>query len=239
MSNVVTYNPPADDIPFPTGRTVVYNDPQNANYPAMSLMSTAVYEPDRTYRLWYTGDIYSQKGPSCVPNTAVGVMRAWPNKPKFIQYWPEYDTNDERSFGFYTQCQAVDPWHDHPHEGSSTDAPFRVWRNEGRIAGWAHLNSPEEVRDFVLHVGPVATGTPWMREMFYPSSNNGYLDGGSFDDVGGHDWRIIGWSSARDAFRMTSTWGRGWGEQGRAWCPMGLYRELWNRDSDAVVPVWT
>ena len=35
--------------------------------------------------------------------------------------------------------------------------------------------------------------------------------------VGGHAYLLMGFSNRRQAFRITNSWGRDWGDWGRAW----------------------
>lgn len=201
------------------GRSIVNHDPRNRRFAALDHPA-----PPRQLRpgaAWYRRDVYDQQGPSCTAQSAVGVCRSG---PFYMQWrrrvpsdpWPSYDTEVERH-DLYRAAQLVDPWPgaEPDYEGSSTDAPFIVLRNRGQIDGWRWLFGEAELWEWVTNFGPASVGTTWTWDMFDPDPQ-GYIipSGGS---AGGHAWSVVQAQQERQAYRLVNSWGRGWGQNGRAW----------------------
>ena len=155
---------------------------------------------------------------------------------------PLFDTEAER-FAYYQQkVQLADPWPGGElwtpgqpggfYEGSSTDAPFICFRNDGLISGWKFLFGEEELWEYVSFYAPAGVGTIWTEGMFWPDSN-GYLHP-SGRDAGGHAYEIVWASWARQAYRIINSWSTAWGQLGRAWISRADMRSLLAADGEAV-----
>ncbi len=197
------------DNPYPLGRVGVHHDPRNSDYRAL------VQPPPRTTkpgRAWWTRDVYNQgRESSCAAQAAVGICRTSPLRTGFTD-WSLYDEPTERH-ALYRAAQQVDPW-EGVYEGTSTDAPFKILRDRGHIAAWRWLFGEAELWEYVTWYGPAVVGTVWYQSMFNPDSD-GYIEptGGA---AGGHAYRIVQ-ANTRYGYRIVNSWGRGWGQSGRAW----------------------
>jgi hypothetical protein len=222
--------PTAPQTPYPLGRNL-WHDPANKLWRALPKGIELL--PDRD-RLWFCNDVFDQIDNNCTTEAAIGLCRTSPQRTHFPD-WPKYDLEQER-VDFYYWSQQFDPWAGSPHEGSSTDAPFKGLRARNAIMGWKWLFGIEEVKQWIMYHGACSVGTNWHFSMWEPV--NGYLivDQNS-SVVGGHAWRIVGYSMARKAFRMVNSWGRGWGEQGRAWVREADLAWLLNQQGEAVTAV--
>lgn len=204
--------PTESGTPFPLGRSIVWHDPRNRAFAALPQLLDL---PDRN-RTWYSPDVFDQLGSSCTMQSAVGVCRTGPCRKLFAPHWLGFDTEAERHDA-YLRSQAFDPWTgaEPDYEGTSTDAAFIVLRADGAIKAWKWLFGFHEVKQWVMHFGPVSVGTNWYEGMFHPDASGFIRPTGPVS--GGHAWRIVGYSKARHAFRLVNSWGKGWGQNGRAW----------------------
>jgi hypothetical protein len=199
-----------DNVPHPLGRAMVNHDPLNLLFRAL----TAPTRPKREANLpWSTFDVYDQISDDCTANAAVGVLRTSPHYPLIRPVYSQYDSQQDK-VALYKEAQHYDPWEGNDYAGSSTDAPFKVLRLRGVIPGWQWLFGPEEVQYWLHHYGPVAVGTSWYNDMFYPDSKGYISPGGSL--AGGHAYRLV-YHSPKRGYRVVNSWSRSWGQSGRAW----------------------
>lgn len=196
---------------YPLGR-LLHHDPQNKQHRALVMPPPRSALPNVS---WYTRDVYDQgQTSSCTAQAAVGLLRTNPFRRNLTE-WSTLDTQDERQ-SLYREAQKNDPWDGENYEGTSTDAPFKVLRERGAITGWRWLFGEEEMREFVTWYGPVSVGTTWTSGMFEPNPLTGYITPTGMS-AGGHAYRIINYNAKREAYRLVNSWGRGWGQYGRAW----------------------
>lgn len=206
-----------ENVPHPLGRAMVHHDPRNLLFRALTAPSRAPRAATANAP-WWTLDVYDQISDDCTANAAVGVLRTSPHFRLISPVWQTYDSAQER-VALYEEAKKHDPWPGEDYAGSSTDAPFRVLRLRGVIPGWQWLFGIEEVKYWLIHYGPVSVGTTWHYDMFYPDSK-GYIHPGG-GSAGGHAYRVNYYSTTRKAFRVVNSWGRSWGENGRAWIGEG------------------
>jgi hypothetical protein len=149
-----------------------------------------------------------------------------------------YDTEEKR-YQLYRRAQRVDPWagEEPEYEGTSTDAAFKVMRSEGAIKAWKWLFGVGECKEWAMHFGPFGAGTIWYYSMFEPNSKDYLVVNPDSGDAGGHAWRVVGYSKVRNSFRMLNSWGRGWGQLGRAWVSYEDMEHLLNAQGEAATVV--
>lgn len=232
----VEFIPTEPDTPYPLGRAGIHHDSRNRNFRAL------VQPPprtDRPGRAWATSVVFDQQDQNCTAEAAIGLCKTYPHRLAFTPDWPAYDEEAER-IALYREAQLVDPFpQTPPADGSSTDAPFRILRDRGQIAEWRWLFGEGELWDYVTNYGPACVGTYWYRSMFTPTPMPGrgglYLnvDPGS-GIAGGHAWRIVQAHGPRLAYRMVNSWGKAWGESGRAWITREAMAALLAADGEAV-----
>jgi hypothetical protein len=225
----VEHIPTDPDNPYPLGRSIINLDPRNLNHLALVNPPQRATKPNKP---WWTRDVYDQGNqPRCTAEAAVGMLRTQPFYTQFKPDWPTYDDPDERQT-LYREAQQHDPWPGDNYEGSSVDAPLKVLRNRGHIAAWKWLLGETELREWVTWYGPAVVGTHWYTDMFNPDSDGYIFANGSI--AGGHAYRITQYHADRDAYRIVNSWGRGWGQNGRAWIPGGTLNGLLQQDGEAV-----
>lgn len=202
-------------------------DHRNSLYP-MPKMETVVRR-----RMWNAGEVLDQGDtPQCVGYAGWGWLAGGPtvNVPKFSPTT------------LYGWAQDNDEWEGNDYDGSSTLGLMKALKAKGYIDKYVWASDAETLMQWVLLVGPVVVGTNWHMDMFTPRGD-GYLEvRGSI--VGGHEWRIVGadrnrivpaeCGGGKGAFRMVNSWGRGWGEQGRAWVSAHDLDGLLRADGEAV-----
>ena len=125
----------------------------------------------------------------------------------------------------YDQAQPLDgiPM---PHDGSTVRAGAQVLQKAGNIVSYVWAKDVATIKAFVCQSGPIVVGSDWYSGQMNPDSNNFVHVSGSV--VGGHAYCLVGWSSVRSAFRILNSWGRGWGQNGRAWISEADFTRLFN-----------
>lgn len=227
------YIPSQEDLPLPLGRSLVWHDPRNRNFRALDRPLRLPHDPKQP---WYTRDVFDQLGPSCTAAAAVGVLRTSPFRDLMKSHWTGYDTEQERH-DLYKLAQQHDPWEGEAYEGSSTDAPFKVLRNAGIIQEWRWLFGLAEVRQWLKEDGACAVGTNWYRSMFSPD-NNGTIHIRDEEGVaGGHAYRLVYYDEDDKRYRKVGSWGRPWGDNGRAWIEEEDLERLLEEQGEAVTVV--
>lgn len=166
-------------------------------------------------RAWHAGFTYDQGGTSqCVAYSGVGWLRAGPV--------PNRAPLDFREI--YDACQAVDEWPgaEPDYFGTSVRALFKVLRARGFVSEYRWAWDAETVVAHLLAKGPVVVGTTWTDGMSRPDADGFVRPTGA--GLGGHAYLLVGANRARrvpwggaGAVRILNSWGRGWGENGRAW----------------------
>jgi hypothetical protein len=219
--------PTAPNLPYPLGRSIIHHDPKNRLFRAL----TQPTRPARTKNLpWWSRDVYNQIDSDCTANAAVGLMRTYPFYKATSAWFADYDTAEER-VALYREAQKHDPWDGEGYDGTSTDAPFRVLRQRGLITGWQWLFGEGEVREWLMKYGPVSVGTNWYDGMFYPDADGRLAISGEV--AGGHAYRVVYWSP-QYGYRIVNSWGREWGQFGRAWVPTEVMARLLSELGEAV-----
>jgi C1A family cysteine protease len=167
---------------------------------------------------WRTGEILNQGlQPHCVGFTGEQMLVSSPVRNKF------YKTPAE----LYYECQDNDEFEGNSYDGTTVRALFKVLRAKGYIESWQNAFDADTAIRHVLAVGPVALGISWHDSMFYPVDFKGEkfikTDKNS-GAVGGH---AILWTGcnldkpchcgAPGAARLTNSWSREFGDNGKVW----------------------
>ena len=131
----------------------------------------------------------------------------------------------------YTSAQKVDEWDGEDYEGTSVRGGVKVLQALGRVASYVWSSDADVIRDYELSgLGVVVIGVNWYTSMFDIDAK-GYLRvSGSVE--GGHAVVLGGYSVERKAHRLINSWGKSWGEQGRAWLLHEDLRRLLNEDGE-------
>jgi len=204
---------------------LLQRDERNSNYPLPKL------ETDRTHRFWSVGAVLDQgDSPMCVGYAGFGWLIGGPviNRPNFTPA------------DLYHWAQANDEWPGTDYDGSSTLGLMKALKAKNYIGEYRWATDAETLVAWVLEKGPVLVGTNWYRDMFTPHNKTGFIEPIG-DNDGGHEWRIVGAdrrkhcpNGTQGAVRMVNSWGKEWGEMGRAWIAFDDLDKLIKEDGEAV-----
>lgn len=174
-------------------------------------------------RQWNAGRVLDQGNtPQCVGYAGYGWLSGGPviNKPPFSPT------------DLYHWAQEEDQWPGTNYEGSSTLGLMKALKKRGYINEYRWALDAETLVAWVLTTGPVVVGTDWYMDMM-ALDRDGFIHPEG-ENVGGHEWRIVGTNRDKEcpdgtkgASRMVNSWGLGWGEKGRAW--------ISNKDLDKLI----
>lgn len=115
----------------------------------------------------------------------------------------------------YREAQKIDEWPGENYNGTSVRAGAKILQNLGFIQNYLWTTNINTLISTVLNVGPVVVGTLWYRNMFFPNRTTGIISV-SGPLSGGHAYVINGVDTKRRLFRIKNSWGRKWGQNGRA-----------------------
>jgi hypothetical protein len=194
------------------------------NHP-MPLIATTVRR-----RMWSAGEVLDQGDtPQCVGYAGWGWLESGPivNKPKFSPT------------DLYHMAQDNDEWPGRDYDGSSTLGLMKALKIAGYVKSYVWATDAETLVAWILSTGPVLVGTNWLRDMFTPD-HFGFIEAIGVVD-GGHEWRIIGadrdktcYDGSKGAVRMVNSWGRNWGDNGRAWVSFADLDKLIKAEGEAA-----
>lgn len=144
---------------------------------------------------------------------------------------PGFRTAAERE-RIYKQVQEIDEWPGSDYDGTSVRALFKYLKASGLCTEYRWAFDIETVVAHVLTVGPLVLGTDWHHDMFMPHNVNGYIwPTGSV--VGGHAYLLHGVNRRKrnpdgtiGAGRIINSWGKGWGQLGKAWLTFDVLGRL-------------
>jgi hypothetical protein len=166
-------------------------------------------------RYWRAGEITDQGStPQCVAYAGEGFLSAGPvvNHP-----W-------KTPADLYLLAQQNDEFPGENYDGTSVRGLFKALQALGYIKSYLWAPDYETAAHHLMAVGPVVFGTNWYDSMFDPDKK-GYLTiKPTAQLAGGHAYRIVGVNDAYKnpdgsvgRLRMVNSWGKSWGQNGRAW----------------------
>ncbi len=180
-------------------------DPRDRNF-----MLTPQHLPvARAYRNWWDNGTWGDQGsaPQCVGYAWAHFVEDAPLTHSAVG-WQVNPTT------IYTQAQLIDEWQGENYNGTSVRAGAKYLQSVGVIGEYRWAFDIDTVEATVLTQGPVVVGTNWYRAMFTPDSNHRLHIGGGI--VGGHAYVLNGYNRLTGMFRVKNSWGRTWGNNGRA-----------------------
>lgn len=165
----------------------------------------------RTYRYWNDQGWWGNQGdfPFCVGYSGAGWIEDGPVTRLGIP--PILDP-----VFLYQEAQKVDEWEGEGYDGTSVRAAAKVMQSLGYISEYRWAFDINELITTVLEVGPVVVGTNWYDSMFKVDAAWFIRIQPTARIAGGHAYIINGVNVKREEFRVKNSWGRDWGEAGRA-----------------------
>ena len=209
------------------GRLFAIDERDNA-FRARSILARA-HPPESPYRFFHVGFPMHQRGPQAVAYALAAYRQ--------IITGSAGDPD-----ATHRAAHAADPWAGVPHEGTTIHAGLKVMQAEGVITGYVWSRDAGEVVDWLLLHGPVVVGSVWTQAMMDAPAGDDPLVIGDLTDpenvMGNHCYLLIGYSDRLGAVRLLNSWGRGWGENGRAWVKVDdLQRLLDEATGQACMPI--
>lgn len=179
-----------------------YPNPATDYYP-MSAYLNPFGKPDT--KIWTPGPILNQgvEG-SCVGHAFAGLLYATPHV--FVS--PPAPTAHQ----IYYEAQKIDPWRDHPHEGTTVEAAARILHGLGYLEQYVWARNGYEIAQWIVQHGPVVLGTMWFDSMNEPNELGFIKMIG--EPVGGHAYLAYGFDTNLDAFLCRNSWGAAFGQNG-------------------------
>lgn len=176
----------------------------------------------KPYRYYRTGPVLDQEStPMCVGFA----WRQWISSALLMtKTGPAAET-------IYTEAQNLDEWEGIAYEGTSVRGGAKALQARGHVNVYSWAFDATTIRNWILSDGgTVVVGSNWYVDMFNPQ--NGFIKPGG-DLAGGHAYLVVGYSTDREAFRILNSWGRDWGEGGRAWISFEDMSRLILEDGEA------
>lgn len=208
---------------FPLGRLPATDSRDQAFRIAAFLPAT----PTRTWRYHWSG-FWGDQGDesSCVGFSWMHWLITAPMTQR-TRDWPAAARD------FYRQAQLIDEWPGEDYDGTSVRAGAKVLQSQGFISEYRWAWDGMEAVRAVLDVGPVVVGTNWYEGMFFPNDRGRIAPSGSI--AGGHAYLIDGANLDRGLVRIKNSWGRGWGNRGRATMTIADFSRLISEDGEAAL----
>ena len=114
----------------------------------------------------------------------------------------------------YRESQKRDQWPGENYNGTSVRGGAKYLQEIGKIKSYLWAFDVQTLMNTVLTQGPVVVGTNWYYNMFFPDRNGLIRASGRW--MGGHAYVINGVNTKTQLFRIKNSWGRNWGQRGRA-----------------------
>lgn len=180
---------------------------------------------DRTSRYWADSAWFGDQGSE---SSCVGF--AWAhwlcNAP--LRQWVDPS-------GVYRLAQFVDEWPGEDYDGTSVRAGAKVVQSLGFIQEYKWATTLDAVVYALLEQGPVVVGTEWFEDMLEPDERGHVRPAGY--SVGGHAYLLNGVNVATETLRIKNSWGREWGNEGRALISFNHFAELLAYDGEACLAI--
>lgn len=209
-----------------------YHDPRSRDFAARDLL--AITTP-RTARHWSPGQVLDQgQEGACVGFSWTGEALASPIRVNFGKT-PRFGVSEPNTIArdIYYLAKTLDEYQGENYEGTSVLAGAKAMVQQGFIKQYRWCFGADDVRDTVIHLGPVVLGIPWHNDMFNVDANHQIHPGGGV--AGGH--AILCHSYDSGMFRLQNSWGAAWGQNGGAWISIQDLATLLADQGEACVPI--
>lgn len=141
--------------------------------------------------------------------------------------------NEARSI--YQAAQVVDPWPETPpEEGTSVLAGAQTMEARGYLGEYRWCFDLRDLQLTVGYLGPVVLGIWWWTGMLDTDAYGNVRRTGARE--GGHAILCNGYSMTKRKFRLTNSWGTGWGLNGECYVAEYDMQLLLADEGEACVP---
>lgn len=208
-------------------------DDRDALYPASTVLRATTLRKKE----WWDNGWHGDQGydPHCVAFAFAHFLADGPRPISiFTSRRPGVDTRE-----LYCEAQKRDPWpgdcQTPLYDGTSVRAGAKVLAEWGHVREYRWAATAAEVAHAILTVGPVVVGTVWYSGMSTPDASGIMRLTGSIE--GGHAYILNGVDLDTGLVRAKNSWGRAWGQDGRAYLTMADLDKLLGMFGDACVPI--
>jgi len=176
-----------------------------------------------SYRYWFTGDPLDQGStPQCVGYSGYQYLRAGPIRNLKLPFTASQ---------LYKLAQENDEWEGSDYEGSSVRGLMKGLNKKGYVTEYQWTWDVNVLAAHVLTIGPVCVGTNWLTNMVDVAPDNILDVSGGVE--GGHAYLICGANQKKKMLRMINSWGKNWGQNGKAWIRYEDFQSLLDADGEA------
>lgn len=203
-------------------------DDRDSLYPARSLLTG----PHNKWQYWWDLSHFGNQGrtPHCVEYAWWHAIMDGP-----LTKARTHNIERAESGWLYREAQERDAW-EGEYDGTSVRGGAKALKDHGMIDEYRWCKTTDEVIHTILEYSPVVMGTRWP-DSFMSVDDEGYV---TFSEEGdaGHAYVLNGANIDREVVRIKNSWGRDWGDSGRAWLTFQALEQLMNEPhSEACVVV--
>jgi hypothetical protein len=220
---------------YTMGRLYI-EDKRDEDYPVSPLLSQT-QNIKQTQANWWDDGWWGNQGldPHCVAFAWTHWVNDGPRIHSiFKSRRPAIDTTE-----LYCEAQKNDPWpgdcQTPLYDGTTVRAGAKVLKSWGYIEEYRWTSNIEEVVQVLLYQGPVIAGTMWYNDMFTPDREGIIKPTGGMS--GGHAYVLNGVDTETGLIRIKNSWGRFWGQEGRAYISIEDMGKLIKNFGEACVPL--
>lgn len=208
-----------------------WQDPKSLLYGIKAVFTSRTQLKTKTWRLRHWFDQGSEG--ACTGFGTGHFLAAQPNKVRKL--------DNEFCREIYFEAQRLDPFPGGAYEGadpfmegSTVLAAVKAAKARGLIDEYRWAFSTKDLALAISNIGPAILGVPWYEGMFRPAACGALHPTG--EKRGGHAIACIGFNKSKNAFLLHNSWGKGWGDNGRAWVHWEDMQTLLSKTGDACIP---
>lgn len=141
----------------------------------------------------------------------------------------------------YWDAQKIDPWPGGEYPGAepimagtSVLCGIKILQRRGTIGAYRWAYNVDDLGRAIGHAGPAIIGVNWYSGMFSPAADGFIRPTGSV--MGGHAILVHGVNWRGEYFKLTNSWGRGWGFNGECKVSFDSMALLLRQDGEACIP---
>jgi len=154
--------------------------------------------------------------------------------PKRVEFASDLAA-DNMAHQRYYDMQKLDEWAGEDYDGTSVLAGAKLMRQLGYLDNYRWAFSLTDALRALSYEGPLVIGINWHEDMYDPDAKGFLRDTGEV--VGGHALLVSSVSAVYKHVTVWNSWGRSWGNEGRAFLTWNAFGRLLADEGEACVPV--